>query len=423
MIEEDEEQKLPEESDDLTPPPPSPTPSPPKKPNLRIKVKFEGKTPINARPATARSAKGKGRLPFATRGKADEVDSEDSPPALKPGTRATRARAIAAPSSTPAVSATPAESIEPTPAPDDEDLSPVPDTFEGLDEEDMSLSPSATRKDVKMDEDEEDEEDEQDELEDEQPEEEEEEEELEAEEEEAAVEEPEEEDDDDDDDEEMSVPPPGRMTARQAAMKGSGATVEFIELPTGPGKKKHFTPQEIELRKQEQSRKRSLQSAQKLEDEKQATIRRLLSKQTPRTRGSRSGVSSVTAPGSSGDGSATPQLPPVPILARWVSTKDGMRWAVPPEGKWLAYVGPVKRVVPGRMQEIKGEDDADTEAVEAPEPAEAVQVEPAPPPRARLQALCTVDGCGELRKYRSVKDFEKGACGLEHLKAVNAMIV
>ncbi|KZT51207.1 hypothetical protein CALCODRAFT_443421, partial [Calocera cornea HHB12733] len=143
-------------------------------------------------------------------------------------------------------------------------------------------------------------------------------------------------------------------------------------------KKKNLTPQELELRKQEQSRKRSLQSAQKLEDEKQATIRRLLAKQAPKTRGSRSGLGSVTAPGSSGDGSATPQLPPVPMLARWASTKDGMRWAA--------------------------------------------KVEPAPPPRARPQATCAVAGCEQMRKYRSVKDFEKGACGLEHLKALNAQL-
>jgi len=349
----------------------------------------------------------------------DDVVSDDYAPTLKSRKGTTRTRALAAASSTPAMSATPADSVEPTPAPEDEDLSPVPENFEDLNEEDMSLSPSATRKVAKMDVDEEEEEDEQDELEDEQPEEEEEEEE-EAEEEEAAAE-PEEEEEEEEEDEEMSLPPLGRMTARQAAMKGSGVTVEFIELPTGPGKKKNLTPQEIELRKQEQSRKRSLQSAQKLEEEKQATIRRLLSKQAPKSKGSRSGVSSTTAPGSSGDGSATPQLPPVPVLARWVSTKEGMRWAVPPEGKWLSYVGPVKRVGPGRMQEIKG-DDVEMDGAEAPEPAEEVKVEPAPPPRARPQATCAVEGCGQERKYRLVKDFERGACGLEHLKALNAMM-
>ncbi|EJT99167.1 hypothetical protein DACRYDRAFT_23787 [Dacryopinax primogenitus] len=416
--------KFPEGSDDLTPPPPSPTPSPPKpvfRPNLRIKVKFQGKTPIKARPATA---KGKNKLPFR-RGKG-EWDGRKFPDGPLSHKRRVPPTATGAPSSTPALSATPGHSIEPTPAPEDEELSPVPADFEYLEEEDMSRSLSTRTEPTNMDvdeepEEEEDEQEEQDELEEEQAEEEEEEEE-EAEEEAAVDEVEEDEDEEEDEEEEMSVPPPGRMTARQAAMKGTGATVEFIELPTGPGKKKNLTPQEMELRKQEQSRKRSLQSAQKLEDEKQATIRRLLSKQAPKTRSSRSGVSSTTAPGSSGDGSVTPQLAPAPTLSRWVSSKDGVRWAVPPEAKWLAYMGPVKRVGPGRMQEIKGETEEDVD-MDGPADLGEAHVELVPPPRARPQAICAIDGCGQARKYRSVKDFGRGACGLEHLRVLNTLIV
>lgn len=37
---------------------------------------------------------------------------------------------------------------------------------------------------------------------------------------------------------------------------------------------------------------------------------------------------------------------------------------------------------------------------------------------ARGPGVCAVAGCGQPRKYRSVKDWTIGACGIEHLKAV-----
>lgn len=39
-------------------------------------------------------------------------------------------------------------------------------------------------------------------------------------------------------------------------------------------------------------------------------------------------------------------------------------------------------------------------------------------PKTNTTSLCDVDGCGKGRKYRLVKDWERGACGMEHLKAL-----
>jgi len=34
----------------------------------------------------------------------------------------------------------------------------------------------------------------------------------------------------------------------------------------------------------------------------------------------------------------------------------------------------------------------------------------------KTPAVCDVEGCTQLRKYRFVKDWTKGACGMSHLK-------
>ena len=36
-------------------------------------------------------------------------------------------------------------------------------------------------------------------------------------------------------------------------------------------------------------------------------------------------------------------------------------------------------------------------------------------PRAMVSAVCAVDGCTAKRKYRLVRDWERGACGMDHL--------
>lgn len=39
-------------------------------------------------------------------------------------------------------------------------------------------------------------------------------------------------------------------------------------------------------------------------------------------------------------------------------------------------------------------------------------------PKTNASSLCDVDGCGKGRKYRLVKNWERGACGMEHLRVL-----
>lgn len=41
----------------------------------------------------------------------------------------------------------------------------------------------------------------------------------------------------------------------------------------------------------------------------------------------------------------------------------------------------------------------------------------------KMAAVCDVEGCTEKRKYRVVKDFGKGACGIGHLKELEGRVM
>lgn len=86
-------------------------------------------------------------------------------------------------------------------------------------------------------------------------------------------------------------------------------------------------------------------------------------------------------------------------MIRWSSkiTKEGdvvMRVAAPKEKEsWLDLVGTKLDEVDGKRRSLNSG-----------------------------KGMCDVPGCGEKRKYRSVKDFERGGCCIEHLKAVEASL-
>jgi Ino eighty subunit 2 len=46
---------------------------------------------------------------------------------------------------------------------------------------------------------------------------------------------------------------------------------------------------------------------------------------------------------------------------------------------------------------------------------------PAPPQLPPPIPNCDMEGCGEKRKYRLVRDWTRGACGMGHLKALEGM--
>ncbi len=55
----------------------------------------------------------------------------------------------------------------------------------------------------------------------------------------------------------------------------------------------------------------------------------------------------------------------------------------------------------------------------------AVAIPVPPPPRLppATPPMCDVQGCTAVRKYRLVRDFQKGACGMGHLKLLEAQLV
>lgn len=93
--------------------------------------------------------------------------------------------------------------------------------------------------------------------------------------------------------------------------------------------------------------------------------------------------------------------PVVPLMYRWISTSrpsaavEGAHQLPPTPTMTLSLCVPVAALP---KAEIPGEMGEKTAIV--------------PPPRPR----CDVEGCEAQRKYRLVKDWEKGACGMPHLK-------
>jgi Ino eighty subunit 2 len=79
---------------------------------------------------------------------------------------------------------------------------------------------------------------------------------------------------------------------------------------------------------------------------------------------------------------------------RWVSNSSGIRLGVPSE------------VVDS------GETMSDAAKVDAASHPLDEHMKPKPP------AICNVSGCWGPRKYRLVRDFEKGACGMDHLRVL-----
>ena len=45
------------------------------------------------------------------------------------------------------------------------------------------------------------------------------------------------------------------------------------------------------------------------------------------------------------------------------------------------------------------------------------------PPTTKAKPLCDIEGCEAQRKYRLVKDWERGACGLAHLKTLETQLL
>ncbi|KAF6755686.1 hypothetical protein DFP72DRAFT_896230 [Ephemerocybe angulata] len=289
------------------------------------------------------------------------------------------------------------------------------------------------------------------------------------------------EDSEDDDSEGGGKDRPARpLTTRQAVLASmvdsSHVSLDGAAIPgsgAGGRRKKQLTEMEMKLRREETARKRKNLSEKKLEDEKAETINRLLKKQTrPRARRTNTtdsvGTGSVTPVGRAGKarGSAlggsrlkatTGDEPdedgeeelvegeegegeewedegvrdePKPTWVRWVSRVVNVPEqapAAPSSADSMEVDGAAVKALERRMvlslslpsSLVQGVEAGRTGKTGGGEEAMDVDGEVGRAPRVEG---CAVDGCSEKRKYRLVRDWTRGACGMAHLKILEGMV-
>ncbi|KLT42345.1 hypothetical protein CC85DRAFT_285584 [Cutaneotrichosporon oleaginosum] len=185
------------------------------------------------------------------------------------------------------------------------------------------------------------------------------------------------------------APSPSKMTARQRARLTEGES-HLMALPDGFSKPKpELTEAERLQKREEMARRRKRQNEQRLQDEQDQTINRLLRAQTGRSR-------------TKLDDTDTPRSGQVsPVKARVVP--DAVRWVSRMHGEDVVLRVGVKA---GREAWIAvGEEHVPR--FEAAEPGDLV---------------CAAQGCALPRKYRSVGKPSVGGCSVAHLKEVNARV-
>ncbi|KAI3341653.1 PAPA-1-like conserved region-domain-containing protein [Ustulina deusta] len=126
----------------------------------------------------------------------------------------------------------------------------------------------------------------------------------------------------DDDGSRAETPDLTKMTKRQRARFEENGDA-LMKLSDEVQAKKHFTAEELSMRRAEMARRRRNLSEKRNEEVKMETINKLLKKQAPKTKGkAQAGMES------------TPDFDaqkPSPIFVRWTSNKDGIRVSVPDE--------------------------------------------------------------------------------------------
>ncbi|KAI8958413.1 PAPA-1-like conserved region-domain-containing protein [Daldinia sp. FL1419] len=132
----------------------------------------------------------------------------------------------------------------------------------------------------------------------------------------------EDEEDDADSDGGAETPDLTRMTKRQRARFEENGD-SLLKLSDEVQAKKHFTAEEISMRRAEMARRRRNLSEKRNEEVKMETINKLLKKQAPKT----NRKSQLAGESALGGESRKPN----PVFVRWISNKDGSRVAVPAE--------------------------------------------------------------------------------------------
>ncbi|KAI0291270.1 hypothetical protein BC826DRAFT_1106026 [Russula brevipes] len=225
-----------------------------------------------------------------------------------------------------------------------------------------------------------------------------------------------------DDDDEQPRDGKRPLTTRQAVL-ASVVGSSHVSLDETSRKKKQLNEAEIALRREETARKRKHLSEKKLEDEKAETINRLLKKKSG-TRNRRNPLASAedrtpathTGNGTpaegevdeeeSGETAVAPVVPVVEVVPtryRWISTLRPSPDAPPGDKMLLSFSVPTSLLPASHQPALDADGDTNMEE------QEQRSKPPAPP------AVCDVEGCTANRKYRLVRDWERGACGMDHL--------
>ncbi|WVQ69182.1 uncharacterized protein L199_007398 [Kwoniella botswanensis] len=188
---------------------------------------------------------------------------------------------------------------------------------------------------------------------------------------------------------------PTKMTARQRAKGNKDLQETLLQLPNEvSGKKVILTEAERLQKREETARRRKRQTEQKLQDEQDETINRLLRAQTSKSRSKLDQPSPALGEGElTASGQASPsKKQPLSNMIRWSST-------LTKDGDILLRVGAPKE-----------KDDWISLTPAGKEGKDRLMVREIP--------TCGVVGCANKRIYRSTKNFDIGGCSLDHLKAV-----
>ncbi|KZT20901.1 hypothetical protein NEOLEDRAFT_1074694 [Neolentinus lepideus HHB14362 ss-1] len=207
------------------------------------------------------------------------------------------------------------------------------------------------------------------------------------------------------------------MTARQAAHAGVVETTHVSLTDEPSSRKKRLTDAEIALRREETARKRKHLSEKKKEEEKAETINRLLRAKSSRTRGGRRRAAPPPAPVTVDDTPADSNANPTPDeeAGEDAEVEMDIKEDTAPPPTWYRWTSSTKSM---------GEEGKMVLTFAVPQNAlPAVPLAGDVPRVSRETPTCDVTGCSSIRKYRLVRDFTKGACGMAHLKQLESVVM
>ncbi|KAJ9104488.1 hypothetical protein QFC21_001984 [Naganishia friedmannii] len=199
---------------------------------------------------------------------------------------------------------------------------------------------------------------------------------------------------------------PSRLTARQRARQGAGGFGEHLMmLPEDSGKKIILSDLEKQRKKEENARRRKLQMDQKMENDRNDVINRLLKAQTGKTRRNVAQMEGTPMSGLDGEetingtavgGSAN--APAVPGMLRFVSSIRSGNFV-------MSVSAPL-----GKEQTLHFEESLYHSHPRAPPAVEKVEE--------KRTSLCALPGCSQPIKYRYTSNFNLGGCSLEHYRSL-----